>query len=50
MGEFAREVALPAVSIDAGAIRASFRHGMLLVAVPKIDRVIVARTTYVKEG
>ena len=49
MGEFAREVALPAVSIDARAIRASFRHGMLLVAIPKVDRVIVARTTYVRE-
>ena len=49
MGEFSREIALPRVSIDARSIRAQFRNGMLLVAVPKVDRVIVAHTTYVRE-
>lgn len=49
VGEFSREVALPEVSIDARAIRAQYRNGMLLVSVPKLDRVIVARTTY-REG
>ena len=49
VGEFAREVALPAISIDASSIRAQYRNGMLLVMVPKVDRVIVARTTVVRE-
>lgn len=49
VGEFAREIALPQISIDARAIRAQFRNGMLLVAVPKLDRVIVTRTTVVEE-
>ena len=49
-GEFAREVALPKVSIDARGIRAQYRNGMLLVSVPKVDRVVVMRTTVVKEG
>ena len=49
MGEFAREIGLPAVSVDARAIRAQFRNGMLLVAVPKLDRVTVARATAVED-
>lgn len=50
VGEFAREIALPAVSIDARGIRAQYRNGMLLVIVPKLDRVAIARTTVVREG
>lgn len=48
-GEFSREIALPAVSIDARNIRAQYRNGMLLVMVPKLDRVTVIRTTIVRE-
>ena len=48
-GEFSREIALPAVSIDARGIRAQYRHGMLFVMIPKLDRVIIARTTLVSE-
>ncbi len=49
VGEFAREITLPRVSIDARSIRAQFRNGMLLIAVPKLDRVIVTRTTVVED-
>ncbi len=49
VGEFAREVALPAVSIDARAIRAQYRNGILYVSVPKTDRITVVRTTVVRE-
>ena len=48
-GEFSREVALPAVSVDARGIRAQYRNGMLLVMVPKVDRVIVMRTRVQEE-
>lgn len=50
VGEFSREIALPPVSIDARAIRAQYTHGMLLVMVPKLDRVVIMRTTIVKES
>lgn len=46
MGEFGREVRLPAVRIEAEGIKASFRHGMLLVSVPRVESVIVVTTTY----
>ena len=49
MGEFAREVALPPVSVDAKGIRAQYRAGVLYVSVPKVDRVVVMRTTVVRE-
>ncbi|MDX2064886.1 MAG: Hsp20/alpha crystallin family protein [Fimbriimonadaceae bacterium] len=42
-GEFRREVALPAVTIDKAAIRAQYRNGFLVVMVPKLERVIVTR-------
>ncbi len=48
-GEFLREVALPQVSIDASGIRAQYRNGMLLVMVPKVDRIIVMRTRVKEE-
>jgi HSP20 family protein len=48
-GEFSREIALPDISIDAGAIRAQVRNGMLLVSIPKLDRFVVTRTTIVGE-
>ena len=48
-GEFAREVALPVVSIDARSIRAQVRNGMLMVSIPKLDRVIVTRTSVTQE-
>jgi HSP20 family protein len=44
-GEFAREIALPVVSIDARSIRAQVRNGMLLVMIPKLDRVVMKHTT-----
>lgn len=45
-GEFAREIALPVVSIDARSIRAQVRNGMLLISIPKLDRVVITRTTF----
>jgi HSP20 family protein len=48
-GEFSREIALPAVSIDARGIRAQYRNGMLLIMVPKLERVFITHTTIVKE-
>lgn len=36
-GDFWREVQLPDVSLDVEDVRASFRSGMLLIAVPKTD-------------
>jgi HSP20 family protein len=43
-GEFEREIALPSVIIDSDGIKAQFRNGILLVMVPKRDRVVVKRT------
>lgn len=48
-GEFQREVRLPDISIDAGGIRATFRHGFLLVMIPKQDRMIVSRTITIRK-
>ncbi len=47
-GEFEREIALPNVTIDSEGIKAQFRNGILLVMIPKRDRVVVTRTAQVK--
>lgn len=43
-GEFSREIPLPAVAIEAHAIRAQYRNGFLVVAVPKMERTTTVRT------
>ena len=48
-GDFYREVRLPDVAIDASGIRATYRNGLLLVMVPKQDRVIVSRTVTIRK-
>lgn len=47
-GEFQREVRLPEVSVDAGNMRATYRNGFLLVMIPKLDRIVVARTIAIR--
>jgi HSP20 family protein len=47
-GEFEREISLPNVQIDPAGIKAQFRNGILLVMVPKRERVVAARTVTVK--
>lgn len=48
-GEFAREVDLPDVPIQADAIRAQYRNGFLLVMIPKGERVVVKTTITIKK-
>jgi HSP20 family protein len=43
-GQFAREVRLPDIPIDADNIRAQYRNGFLLVVIPKQERVVVGKT------
>lgn len=47
-GAFQREIPLPAVSVDANAIKAHYRDGMLVVMVPKLDRFYVTRVVKVE--
>lgn len=49
-GDFQREIMLPDVSIDADGIRATFRNGMLLVMIPKKDRVVTRTVTIWKSN
>jgi HSP20 family protein len=48
-GDFAREVNLPDIQIDAQSMRAQYRNGFLLVMIPKADGVVVT-TTITIEG
>ena len=43
-GEFAREVRLPDVPIDAQNMRAQYRNGFLTVMIPKAETVVVTQT------
>ena len=47
-GEFHREIQLPAKAVDAGAIRAQYRNGFLLILVPKLERIKVTRRVTIK--
>ena len=49
-GEFQREVRLPAVPIDATQIRAQYRNGILLVTIPKLERIVVTRTVTIQNN
>ena len=42
-GEFEREIGLPNVTIDSSGIKAQFRNGILLVTIPKRERVVLTR-------
>ena len=42
-GPFEREIALPHVTVDPDGMKAQFRNGILLVMLPKRDRVVVTR-------
>lgn len=44
-GPFQREVKLPEVEVEAEAIKASYRHGVLLVLIPKRKNVVVGTIT-----
>jgi HSP20 family protein len=48
-GEFAREIRLPDVAIDADGIRATYRNGILLVMVPKRERAATCRTILIRK-
>lgn len=48
-GEFQREVRLPDVPIDPEGIKAQYRNGILLVALPKADSVVVNKTEIEKK-
>jgi HSP20 family protein len=47
-GEFQREITLPNKTVDAGAIRAHYRNGFLLVLVPKLERIKISRQISIK--
>lgn len=47
-GEFEREIQLPKVTIEPAEIKAQFRNGILLVMIPKRDRISIAKTVTVK--
>ncbi|MFW5697185.1 MAG: Hsp20/alpha crystallin family protein [Fimbriimonadaceae bacterium] len=53
-GEFSREIKLPRVPLDTDGTRGLFRHGMLVISIPKVeegfrDRVTVKRTIKIKK-
>lgn len=48
-GDFQREIRLPDISIDASGIRATYRNGILLVMIPKLDRIVVNRQISVRK-
>lgn len=47
-GDFQREVQLPDIRIDPNGIRAQYRNGILLVMIPKGDRLVVTGTVKIK--
>lgn len=47
-GNFEREVQLPDVAIDAAGIRATYRNGILIVMIPKMERVVYSRTVKIR--
>jgi HSP20 family protein len=48
-GDFQREIKLPTGSIDPSAIRASYRNGILIVMVPKLDPIFVSHSVSFRE-
>ena len=52
-GEFWREVALPDVPLNVENVKASFRSGMMMIAIPKASQqaeVVVVKTITIKKG
>ncbi|MCH7945630.1 MAG: Hsp20/alpha crystallin family protein, partial [Armatimonadetes bacterium] len=52
-GEFWREIALPDVPLNVENVKASFRSGMMMIAIPKaaeqLDVVVVKKTITIKK-
>ena len=48
-GEFQREISLKGTAIDAGSIRATFKNGLLIISVPKLERAPIKRTVKVQQ-
>lgn len=52
-GEFWREIALPDVPLNVENVKASFRSGMMMIAIPKVSEradVVVVKTITIKKG